>query len=567
VKLVSFSIENFRSIKKTGEIKLADLSVLVGPNNEGKSNLLRALASVMEVVTNLESVRLLKGRVPFRVSRYVWGRDFPIDLQSSLPTGNSKFTLKFELSPQEVNDFVQAVGSKNNGNLGIEIGIGKSDPTFRVLKQGKAQKNLNKKESQIAEFIGTRIQFVEIPAIRTATVAQEQVEALIGEELRALENRPEYAAALKTILDIQNPVLEKIGADLTTTLKTFVADIRKAEIKGSTDRLASLFRRNFSLTIDDGIKTDLSRKGDGIQSLVTLALIKHSSELSARGKSLILAIEEPESHLHPKAIHEIRRVLNQLASKHQVIVTTHNPIFVNRANPSANVLVANNKAKPATSLAQIRDSLGVKSFDNMRNAEIVLLVEGEDDRATMEALLRYHSITLKKSLDSGFLTIDPLFSSSKLVYKLSQWKNEIFVTHALLDDDSAGRDGYNAAEKLGLIDTGDVNFTSAPGLANAELEDLFDLNSYSLPFTTRFGVDLTKSTKFRNNKDKWSDRVKATFKAAGKPWSDKVEREVKVFVATSVTANPKTAIHHEKFEPITNLIQRLESKIKSLSPT
>ena len=44
MKLTGLSITNFRSIKKAQNIKLSDTTVLIGKNNEGKSNFLAALA-------------------------------------------------------------------------------------------------------------------------------------------------------------------------------------------------------------------------------------------------------------------------------------------------------------------------------------------------------------------------------------------------------------------------------------------------------------------------------------------------------------------------------------------
>ena len=50
MKLVEFSVTNFRSITKAHKIKLQDMTVLLGKNNEGKSNLLTALNVAMEAI-------------------------------------------------------------------------------------------------------------------------------------------------------------------------------------------------------------------------------------------------------------------------------------------------------------------------------------------------------------------------------------------------------------------------------------------------------------------------------------------------------------------------------------
>jgi AAA15 family ATPase/GTPase len=50
MKLVSFSVQNYRSIAKANRIEVGRYTVLVGPNNEGKSNVLRALVTAMDVL-------------------------------------------------------------------------------------------------------------------------------------------------------------------------------------------------------------------------------------------------------------------------------------------------------------------------------------------------------------------------------------------------------------------------------------------------------------------------------------------------------------------------------------
>ena len=66
-------------------------------------------------------------------------------------------------------------------------------------------------------------------------------------------------------------------------------------------------------------------------------------------------------------------------------MTTHCPLFVDRTSIKSNILVHKNKAVPAKDVRQIRDILGVRASDNLQNAELVLLVEGEEDRKASPA--------------------------------------------------------------------------------------------------------------------------------------------------------------------------------------
>jgi putative ATP-dependent endonuclease of the OLD family len=56
------------------------------------------------------------------------------------------------------------------------------------------------------------------------------------------------------------------------------------------------------MVVDDGTATDLQLKGDGVQSLAAISLIRHVSEERSGERELVLAIEEPEAHLRPRAV-------------------------------------------------------------------------------------------------------------------------------------------------------------------------------------------------------------------------------------------------------------------------
>ena len=52
MKVVSFTVKNYRSIVEAHKIVLNDYNVLLGKNNEGKSNILRALSVCMNCIND-----------------------------------------------------------------------------------------------------------------------------------------------------------------------------------------------------------------------------------------------------------------------------------------------------------------------------------------------------------------------------------------------------------------------------------------------------------------------------------------------------------------------------------
>lgn len=563
MKLKSFTVQKYRSIITAKRIPVGKKTVLVGPNNEGKSNILRALITAMNMLTRERTARdpdFRRRSFMYGRRAYDWETDFPISLQKKHPTGQTTIILEFQLSDEELDQFRDAVGSRLSGTLPLQVEIGPTDAKVTVHKRGPGSAVLSKKSPLIAKFVTDRIDFQQIEAVRTAESAEEVVTAMVARELNPLEENPEYRAALRKMEELQQPILGKLSGSIQKTLSQFLHDVKGVAIQIPEVARARALHRSCEIIVDDGTPTLLKYKGDGAQSLAALGIIRHASETGARGRHLVIAIEEPESHLHPNAIHELKSVLDELSEKHQVLLTTHNPLFVDRVVLANNILVRNNQGKPATSIGQIRDILGVKASDNLRHAEMVLLTEGEDDKIALAALLSYHSPTLRDALNQNTLAIDTLAGGTNLAYKVGLVRDSLCLCHAFLDDDKVGRDAFEKARLQGLISDADVNFCIAQGLSETELEDLYNTSVYKDLLLNKYRVSID-SPKFRS-KRKWSDRVRDCFQHCGKQWNDRVEQEVKTTVAQTVAAQPAEALNGHHKGSIDSLIQSLERRLK-----
>ncbi len=565
MKLVSFSVTNYRSIKAAYRLPIGQSTVLIGPNNEGKSNIFRALVAALGVLSNLSRIRIMRGRLrsAYMSNAYDWKKDFPITLQEKNPNGESIFNLEFELTDNEIDEFTAEVKSALNGTLPIQLTLGQKEPGFRVLKKGPGAAALTRKAEDIARFVARRIDINHIPAVRTASSAHQVVNEIVEKELSAVEENEAFQKALAEVAKAQAPVLDQISKSLEETLREFLPNVKKVRVTISQEDRYRALRRSCEIVVDDGTPTLLAHKGDGVQSLAALSLMRHSSEAGASGRNLILAIEEPESHLHPSAIHQLRTVLSEIANKNQVIMTTHCPLFVNRASIKSNILVHKNKAAPAKNVKQIRDILGVRAADNLQHAELVLLVEGDEDRRALEPLLKHYSTDLDSAITQGALGFDSLMGGSNLSYKLSQVREAMCSAHCLLDNDKCGAESVKNAELNGLLTGADSTFTICAGMKESEIEDWYDEALYAPMLQHKYGVS-TASPKFKGTA-KWTDRLRETFRHQGKQWSDQVEAKVKADVAELVQANPAGALNPHKRSSFDALIGALTNKIKTIT--
>ncbi|AMT70087.1 ATP-dependent nuclease [Mycobacteroides immunogenum] len=563
MKISGIAIQKYRSIKRSPRLDLGDLTVLIGPNNEGKSNVLRALAVSMRIIRtygfpsgNARAARAATRPLPR--SLYDWSDDFPKDLQEKTPDGNSIIDLWFDLDPEEQTQFYARVGSKLKTELPIRLTIGARTVEFAVRKQGPGAAALTRKTGLVAEFVGRSLRVEHVESVRTAARAKRVVEDMVGLELSGLQGDDGFSTALATLVDAVKPVAERLSADLAATLKAFLPDVKGVEVALGTDRIISALSSQVQITVDDGVSTELQHKGDGVQSLAALALIRKAAEV--RRGALVLAIEEPEAHLHPRAIHQLRDVLSEIAVSQQVVLTTHSGALVDRRNLSNNILVRANRATPASSLEEIRNALGVRVGDNMSNADLVLVVEGGCDSKALVSLLAHMSVDLANALTGGALAVESLGGASNLSARLDALTNVLSQVHVLLDNDDAGRQAAQKARSLGLLSVAEENFATVPGMRNSEFEDVLDPACYTPAILRSFGVDLNVK-EFKHSRATWSNRVGSTFTSQGKAWNDCTKTSVKTMVAMEVAQNPGIALHPTRSTSINALAQSLERRL------
>jgi len=547
MKLKSISVKNYRSIVNATKLSLdSNLTVILGPNNEGKSNLLRAIQLALTCLKVVASpdvlVRVSRDGSTVRLPRglYDWDADFPRAAQDKSPEGQSIFTLGFELSREERARFRSEIGSQINEWLPIEVAVGHRQAQVRIRKQGKSSAILATKSKEIAEFVGRHFEFEYIPALRPSQMSLEVIANLIERELSSLQSNDEYQSALKTIEELQRPVYDQLEQNVSTYLKQLLPSVRTVKI-GPARPFSIPPRYRFpQFIVDDGTATDLDAKGDGVKSLVAISLVRAIKAGGTAG-DLVVAIEEPEAHLHPDAIRQLAIVLQDIAKEHQVIITTHSPLLVVRNRIRANIIVSNSRATPAESIREIRDALGVRVGDNLESAEFVVLVEGTSDALILGSLFRAVCPELGDLIETGKVTFDTLDGTGKVGYKVSSVRLIAATPILIVDGDEAGRRCIRKARADGGMDDRFMFCIRRSDVFETELEDIINPDCYWSSLENEFGVSLDRKV-YDSATGKWSDRMRAAFEAGGKSWVGSLESSVKQKVAACVQDAGEEAI-------------------------
>lgn len=154
--------------------------------------------------------------------------------------------------------------------------------------------------------------------------------------------------------------------------------------------------------IDDGSKDLIDHKGDGIKRSLTFALLRtyvHQMEKrkavageDVSSRPLCFLFEEPELYLHPRSQRVLFDTLDSISKEHQVIVTTHSPLFFAPGVTASFVRLSKQDAspKPIGIMHPVDFRLDPEQADNFRLARFenadagffssrIVLFEGESD--------------------------------------------------------------------------------------------------------------------------------------------------------------------------------------------
>ncbi|SKC99070.1 Predicted ATP-dependent endonuclease of the OLD family, contains P-loop ATPase and TOPRIM domains [Burkholderia sp. CF099] len=164
--------------------------------------------------------------------------------------------------------------------------------------------------------------------------------------------------------------------------------------------------------VDDGTRDLIDNKGDGIKRSLTFALLQaYVHQLGQRRQQrgadraahrpIMFLFEEPELYLHPKSQTILFNTLARISETHQVVVTTHSPLFFSPGVTASFVRVAKRVTdeKPVGELFPVDVALDADKAETFRLAKFenadaaffsrrVVLFEGESDDAYCKHVAR-----------------------------------------------------------------------------------------------------------------------------------------------------------------------------------
>ncbi len=352
------TLRHFKSIAAC-EVELRPLSIIVGPNGSGKSNFVESLEFVRDALReSLDSAVRKRGGIN-EVRRRSGGHPTNMGIRLDFTLGNTTGFYAFELhalsqAGYEVKrEQCSIIASASVHEFNVEAGVVThvSTPTAPAASK-------------------ERLYLVNASGLKEFRPLYE-----------ALSSMGFYNLHAKAMRDLQDPddgrLLRKDGGNLASVIARLESasahdptDVRKQRIADYLHKVASSVRdvkfravgpkhsleffqevegqkapwRFWAASMSDGTMRALG---------VLTAVFQHDTEVSVP----LVAIEEPETALHPAAADVLLGSLLEAAENQQVLVTSHSAEILERDHDLSDCLIAVENIRGVTHIGPVSEEI------------------------------------------------------------------------------------------------------------------------------------------------------------------------------------------------------------------
>lgn len=445
MKIKSVILENFRAYKNHTVIPISDMTAFIGKNDAGKSTILEALDIFFDGGTvKIESNDASKNGDAKNVCIGVIFSDLPKEVildSKAITTLANEYLLNengdleihkvFNCSIQTPKSLVFARASHPTAKEVADI-LQKSQKDLKALiKEKNLGKNCNQTENPSMRYAiyqahpDLQVSIRDVPlneengkAIWGALQNYLPIFALFQSDRPSKDQDPEVQNPMKVAIEQALTGLEKELEEITEQVsqkaqETAKRTLVKLQTSFPNIDLASTLQPKFKkpawksvfkidLEADDGIP--LNKRGSGFRRLVLLSFFQAEAEKkqaesgmgAQQSRSVIYAIEEPETSQHPDNQEQIIRALCDLTEAgDQVILTTHVPglaglipldslRYIDVEPDTRDIRIRSGSPDVYTEIAE---ALGVlPNSIHKTSLKVAVLVEGKNDIDALRSL-------------------------------------------------------------------------------------------------------------------------------------------------------------------------------------
>ena len=376
--LTRLKVQNYKSLENV-EISLKPLTVFVGPNNAGKSNILDCLRFLKEL--GELGAPAVNSRGGFRY--LVWG-------------GDLKRTISVEIE--------QRVPIDSRGGVTYQVEISGGPTAYSVVREVLQEFWIMSDRGAIPEWVAKKLR--DQPGVPRTKVSRDLLRFPVSERMAAVYEaqgmvKRKVDPLRLSLFQVPEPeIVYSLAQDIRKwTFYNFVPsrmrlpNPARRELRVGTEgenvsavlhSLHSEYSENFK-EIEEALKagipeirrvlTPLTEQGETYISLEesglsisiptwamsdgTLQILAQLAVISSTEFPTLACFEEPEGRIHPRLLELVLDVLKSASKRTQILMTTHSPYLLDFLGSPENLIVVE-KVGGKTQCKPVQDQEGVK---------------------------------------------------------------------------------------------------------------------------------------------------------------------------------------------------------------
>lgn len=337
-----FRAKNYGCLKDV-TIDLTPLHAFVGPNDSGKSTILRGIRTVMQFASG-----------QFRTDQN--GTMLPFNPLLDPRAAKTKLTAPLPEQFLACGDEYGWYGIKNDIGKGIVEAFGEPGiPIDAPATRTKSRNGWNTDSQLIKEIIETNRNLVA--AFQGARLLRLDPDAMRLPTALALEPLDYFDDRGYGLPGIYQAILgrgDEASEEIRSAIRRLFPGIKRIGVK--TQWTGPQTALSLEGELIDGSKFDAPAMSEGLLYFLAFSLIPYLSPVS------VLLIEEPENGLHPARIQEVMRSLRTFVETTgtQVLMATHSPLVINELQPEEVSVVTKASVEEGTKVTRIQDTPNFK---------------------------------------------------------------------------------------------------------------------------------------------------------------------------------------------------------------
>lgn len=368
MKIREIKIKNFRSVKEETIIfPESGILALVGPNNAGKSNILRA-------IDNILGDSWFSGEKAELNDRFMKDKANKIEIEILFDDG--KAVLLDEKENNKWPTYYQNRTYKTKMPFGSSV---KEDfPCTYLVANRDLSKNMQFRSYELMGKISKSFND------KISSETKSNLGRKFGEIMDELDKVEGFVNFKKDFSDFFN----ELQSDSPYRLKVDFKAFSPLNYFRTINILANDSSVNHEFDIDP------VELGEGNKSLMLFALIRSYAKNFKKGATGILAIEEPEIYLHPQARRHLYQIFKEIVrdSNIQIIYTTHSPDFLSTEEFSSIGIVSKNS----------KEGTKINAVSEKELVDFSIQTGVPSNKVNVENIKEFYATTSDYRLNEGF---------------------------------------------------------------------------------------------------------------------------------------------------------------------